>query len=44
MKSTKQVFKIRDKVTIWWKPILIQGKFVLRRRELFEIVAILYVL
>src|SRR6266540_1025381 len=41
VKSTKQIFKIGDQVTIWWTPARTQGKFVSQRKGLYEIVAIL---
>ena len=41
VKFTKQNFKIEDQVTIWWTPARTQGKFVPRRKGLYEIVAIL---
>ena len=41
VKSTKQKFKIGDQVTMWWTSTRTQGKFVLRRKGLYEIVAIL---
>jgi len=41
MKSTKQTFKIRDQVTMWWIPTRTQGKFVPRCKGLYKIVAIL---
>ncbi len=41
VKSTKQVFKIRDQVTMWWTPARTQGKFVPRRKGPYKVVAIL---
>ncbi len=41
VKSTKQIFKIEDQVTMWWIPARTQGKFIPRRKGLYEIVAIL---
>ncbi len=41
VKSTKQMFKIGDQVTMWWTPAWTQGKFVPQRKGLYEIVAIL---
>ena len=41
VKSIKQVFKIKDQITMWWIPARTQEKFVSRWRELFEIVVIL---
>ena len=41
VKSTKQSFKIGDQVTMWRTPARTQGKFVLQRKGLYEVVAIL---
>src|SRR6266540_4226941 len=41
VKSTKQKFKIRDQVTMWWTPASTQGKFVSQRKGSYEIVVIL---
>ncbi len=41
VKSTKQTFKIKDQVTMWWTPARTQGKFVPRRKGPYEIIAIL---
>ena len=41
MKSTKQIFKIGDQITIWWTSAWTQGKFVPRHKGSYEIVAIL---
>ncbi len=41
MKSIKQLFKIRDQITMWQTPARTQGKFVLRHKGLFKIIAIL---
>ncbi len=41
VKSTKQTFKIRDQVTMWWISARTQGKFVPRRKGPYEMVAIL---
>jgi len=41
VKSTKQMFKIEDQVTMWWIPARTQGKFVPRHKGPYEIVAIL---
>ena len=41
VKSTKQIFKIGDQVTIWWTPAHTQGKFIPQRKGPYEIVAIL---
>src|SRR6266540_1227662 len=41
IKSTKQIFKIGDQVTMWWIPARTQRKFVLQRKGPYEIVAIL---
>ena len=41
VKSTKQMFKIGDQVTMWWTPARTQGKFVPRRKGPYEVVAIL---
>ena len=41
VKSTKQMFKIENQVTMWWIPAWIQGKFVSQRKGLYEVVAIL---
>src|SRR6266542_7172559 len=41
VKFTKQSFKIGDQVTMWWTPARTQGKFVLRRKGPYEVVAIL---
>src|SRR6266540_518916 len=41
LKSTKQIFKIGDQVTMWWTPARIQGKFVPRCKGPYEVVAIL---
>ena len=41
VKTTKQTFKIEDKVTMWWTSAWTQEKFISKHRGLFEIVAIL---
>ena len=41
VKSTKQIFKIEDQVTMQQIPARIQGKFVSRRKGPYEVVAIL---
>jgi len=41
VKFTKQKFKIRDQVSMWWTPARTQGKFIPQRKGLYEIVAIL---
>ncbi len=41
VKSTKQMFKIEDQVTIWWTPAQIQEKFVPRRKGPYEVIAVL---
>ncbi len=41
VKSTKQIFKMRDQVTMWWTPARTQEKFVPKCRGPYEIVAIL---
>ncbi len=41
VKSTKQMFKIGDQVTMWWTLTQIQGKFVPRHKGPYEIIAIL---
>ena len=41
VKSTKQMFKIGDQVTMWWTSARTQGKFVPWRKGPYEVVAIL---
>src|SRR6266540_6979645 len=41
VKSTKQMFKIGDQVTMWWTPARTQEKFVPQRKGSYEVVAIL---
>ncbi len=41
VKFTKQTFKIKDQVTMWWTPAHTQGKFVPRHKGSYEVVAIL---
>ena len=41
VKFIKQIFKIEDQVIIQWTSACTQGKFVLRRRGPFKIIAIL---
>ncbi len=41
VKSTKQMFKIGDQVTMWWISTRIQEKFVPRCKGPYEVVAIL---
>ena len=38
---TKQTFKIEDKITMYWKLVKIQGKFVLWHREPYDIIGVL---
>jgi len=41
IKTTKQVFKIGDQVTMWWTPARTQGKFIPQCKGSYEVVAIL---
>ncbi len=41
MKSTKQIFKIGDQVTMWWISARTQGKFVPQHKGPYEVIAIL---